>query len=104
MGSLSVAAPLKGRNSPCWAVVAQVFIPALGRQRQEDLCELEASLVYRASSRTARVTRRPCLEKAKSKRKKKKDSPFFSQQPAFATSSSAKGASSGAPPLLLLAC
>ena len=27
------------------------LIPALGRQRQEDLCELEASLVYRANSR-----------------------------------------------------
>ena len=32
------------------------LLPALGRQRQEDLCELEASLVYKESSRTARVT------------------------------------------------
>jgi len=32
------------------------LVPALGRHRQADLCELEASLVYRASSRTARVT------------------------------------------------
>ena len=32
------------------------LIPALGRQRQEDLCEFEASLVYRVSSRTARAT------------------------------------------------
>ena len=29
------------------------LIPALGRQRQMDLCEFEAGLVYRASSRTA---------------------------------------------------
>ena len=29
------------------------LIPALGKQRQVDLCEFEASLVYRASSRTA---------------------------------------------------
>ena len=28
------------------------LIPALGRQRQADLCELEVSLVYRVSSRT----------------------------------------------------
>ena len=28
------------------------LIPALRRQRQVDLCEFEASLVYRASSRT----------------------------------------------------
>ena len=31
-------------------------ISALGRQRQEDLSEFEASLVYKVSSRTARAT------------------------------------------------
>jgi hypothetical protein len=42
------------------------LIPALGRQRQVDLCEFEASLVYRMSSRTARaIQRNPCLEKTK---------------------------------------
>ena len=40
------------------------LIPALGRQRQEDLCEFEASLVYKASSRTARtVTQRNPVSK-----------------------------------------
>ena len=40
------------------------LIPALGRQRQEDLCEFEVSQVYRASYRTARTTQRnPVLEK-----------------------------------------
>jgi hypothetical protein len=34
------------------------LIPALGRQRQVDLCGFKASLVYRASSRTARATER----------------------------------------------
>jgi hypothetical protein len=34
------------------------LIPALERQRQADLCEFEASLVYRANSRTVRVTQR----------------------------------------------
>ena len=35
-----------------------LLIPALGRQKQENLCEFEASLVYRVSSRTARATQR----------------------------------------------
>jgi hypothetical protein len=34
------------------------LIPALRRQRQADLCDFEASLVYRASSRTARAVQR----------------------------------------------
>ena len=33
--------------------------PAFRRQRQVDLCEFEASLVYRASSRTAKATQKP---------------------------------------------
>lgn len=40
------------------------LIPALKRQRQSDLCEYEARLVYRDSSRTARATwRNPDSEK-----------------------------------------
>ena len=35
-------------------------IPALGRQRQADLCEFEAILVYRASFRTgSKATEKP---------------------------------------------
>ena len=34
------------------------LVPALGWQRQVDLCEFEASLVCRANSRTARNTQR----------------------------------------------
>jgi hypothetical protein len=34
--------------------VAHTIVP-IGRQRQEDLCELEDGLVYIVSSRTARV-------------------------------------------------
>ena len=37
------------------------LIPALKRQRQVDLCEFGASLVYRVSSRTLKVI--TCLEK-----------------------------------------
>ena len=31
-------------------------IPALGKQRQEDVCEFEVNLVYIGSSRTIRIT------------------------------------------------
>ena len=47
------------------------LIPALRRQRQADLCEFKASLVYRASSRTESIaTGKPCLKKQKKERKK----------------------------------
>ena len=40
------------------------LIPAFGRQKQVELCEFEASLVYRTSSRTARaVTQRNPVSK-----------------------------------------
>jgi hypothetical protein len=32
------------------------LIPALGRQRQEDLCEFKVSLICRVSSNTAKAT------------------------------------------------
>jgi hypothetical protein len=41
------------------------LIPALGRQRQAELCEFEVSLVYRARSRTARAPQRNPLFKLK---------------------------------------
>ena len=48
------------------------LIPALGRQGQADLCESQASLVYRVSSRTEK----PCLKnkqkKTKTKRKRQR--------------------------------
>ena len=47
------------------------LFPALGRQRQADLCEFEASLVYRASSRTTwAVTQRNPVLKNKTKKQK----------------------------------
>jgi hypothetical protein len=39
-----------------------MVIPGLRRQRQVDLCEFEASLVYRVSSRAARATWRKAAE------------------------------------------
>jgi hypothetical protein len=48
----------------------QSLIPALGRQREVDLYEFKASLVYRANSRTVRdVTQRNLVLK-QNKRKK----------------------------------
>jgi hypothetical protein len=46
------------------------LIPALGRQRQADLCKFEASLVYRMSSGSARVTQRNPVEENKSQASK----------------------------------
>lgn len=40
-------------------------IPASRRQRQVDFCELEASMVYRVSSRTTRTTQRNLVLKKK---------------------------------------
>lgn len=41
--------------------MALVFIPALERQRQEDLSEFQASLIYSVSSRIAKTTLRETL-------------------------------------------
>ena len=47
-------------------------ITAFVKQRQVGLCEFEASLVYRVSSRIARATQRnPVLRKVQSKEKQK---------------------------------
>jgi hypothetical protein len=43
------------------------LIPALGRQRQSDLCEFKASLVYRAIFRIAKATQRVSVWKNKTK-------------------------------------
>jgi hypothetical protein len=42
------------------------LIPALARQRQVDLCEFKATLVYRVRSRSSRAkTEKPCFKKIK---------------------------------------
>jgi hypothetical protein len=54
-------------------VVHTSLFPALQRQRQEDLCKFQASLVYRASSRAARATQRnPVSNKTKQTNKTQK--------------------------------
>ena len=51
---------------------AHAFNSALWRQRQGDLHEFEASLVYRVNSRTDRgYTEKPCLRKPKTKNQTK---------------------------------
>jgi len=54
-------------NSQMEAVYA--LIPAFRRQRQADLCEFEASLVHRVSSRIARATQRNPVLKNRNKTK-----------------------------------
>jgi hypothetical protein len=51
-------------------MMAISLIPALGRQKQGDLCEFKASLVYRVSFRTAKDIQRN-LDSRKSKNKDK---------------------------------
>ena len=50
-------------------VMACVFNPSPGWQRQVDLCEFEAGLIYRTSSRTARATERNLVLKNKKQNK-----------------------------------
>ena len=54
------------------------LIPALGRQRQADLSELEANLVYIVSSRTAKtITQRNPVFKTKTNKTKQKKKDTF---------------------------
>ena len=55
------------------------LIPTLRRQRQVDLCEFEVSLVYKASSRTARATQRNPARKEERKEERKKEKMEISQ-------------------------
>jgi hypothetical protein len=62
-------------KSVSWAWWYKPSIPAHERQRQEDLCELEASLNYRVSSKTAKATQRYLVQKGKEvKENEKKES------------------------------
>lgn len=48
------------------------LISALESQKQTDLCELEASMVYKASARTAGAAQRYPVSKNQRKKKRKK--------------------------------
>jgi len=52
----------------CWWWWLVPLMLALGRKRQVDLCEFEASLFYRASSGTARTTQKNHVSKNKTNR------------------------------------
>ena len=47
------------------------LISAFGRQRQVDLCEFKASLVYKASSRTANIEILSQIKQNKTKQKER---------------------------------
>ena len=54
------------------------LISARQRQRQVDLCEFKANLVYRVSFKTARATQRnPVSKKQTNKKVRKKSFPMF---------------------------
>jgi len=53
------------------------LIPALGKQKQVDLCGFEDSLVYRVSSGTAKALRNPVTKTTKDKQTNKQDSSFI---------------------------
>jgi hypothetical protein len=60
------------------------LVPALERQRQGDLCEFKASLVYRLVSRTARaVIQRNPVSKNQNKQKPKTIEHCFNIQSQF---------------------
>jgi len=56
----------------------KLLIPALRRQRQVDLCEFKASLVYRVSSRTGRAAQRNMSWTNKTKPMNQTKTPFSS--------------------------
>lgn len=55
-----------------WVWLHLPLIPALWSQRQGDLCEFEAHLIYRVRFRTANATQRNPVRKTKRGKKKKK--------------------------------
>jgi hypothetical protein len=50
-----------------------LLVPAFERLRQTDLCEFEARLKYKVSSRTARATQRNPVSKTKTTGKRKRN-------------------------------
>jgi hypothetical protein len=50
-----------------------LLVPALGRQRQAHLCELEGTVVYRWGSLTSRATQRNPVSGKRKKKKKKEE-------------------------------
>ena len=54
-------------------MICTSLIPALGRQRQADLCELMASLIYIASSRPGKATVRSCFKLRKKERDRERE-------------------------------
>jgi hypothetical protein len=59
------------------------LIPVLKRQRQADLCEFKASLVYRVNFRTARATQRNPVSTKQNKTKQNKTKQNKTKQNVF---------------------
>lgn len=57
----SMCSVARGLVYPAWCISRNMFPangPALGKQRQAEICEFEASRIYRVSFRTVRATQR----------------------------------------------
>ena len=52
-------------------VVHKSLIPALRRQKQTDLCEFKASLVYKTNSRTVRASQTNPVSKRKTEKERR---------------------------------
>ena len=77
MEKIQGSSGLKETPSQAVVVAHMPLIPALGRQRQADVCEYEASLVYRASSRTIKATlRNPVMKNQNQTKQKHKKLPW----------------------------
>lgn len=50
-----------------------LFIPVLGRQKQAELCEFEATLIYTVSSSTTRARQRNSALKNKTRKEGKRE-------------------------------
>jgi len=59
------------RERVSWAEMHTPLVPALRSQRQADLCEFEASLVYRTCSQKAKATQRNLVSKKPEKERGK---------------------------------
>ena len=77
-------------------MVVHDLIPERGKQKKVNLCEFEASLVYRMRSRTARATQRKPVSKSRNKKGWWDRLEKHAQSPQFSSQNSIKRGASGA--------
>lgn len=70
--------PCLSLQMPSWkhSAISPKYYQYFGRQKQEDLCEFKASLIYKTSFRTARATKRNSVSKTNNRQTKAKNLPL----------------------------